>query len=36
MIISNGVIFQLISDLNLDNVTVPTSVNNLRSIIPLF
>ena len=36
MIISNGVIFQLISDLNLDNVTVPTSVNSLRSIIPLF
>ena len=34
MIISNGVIFQLISELNLDNVTVPTSVNSLHSFIP--
>ena len=34
MIISNAVIFQLISELNLNNVTVPTSVNSQHSFIP--
>ena len=33
MIIRNGVIFQPISELNLNNVTVPTSVNSQRSIL---